>query len=134
MEIKHNNILVFNQFVAQIFSELYSEFPIPMTIDLNSIEADHPSSKKLFFKSTATWLQDAGYISFSNIDASQTRIFNCVLTAKGLESLNAMPNGLTGTHTLGDTLGECVKQGAREHTVETVKKILGVGVTLMTGC
>lgn len=131
MENQHN-IHLFNQVVAYCFSGLYTSFPIPTTIDLKNINTESEVSK-IFFKSTVVWLKDTGYIVFSNVDASHTRVFNCVLTAKGLEVLNATPDGLKIKHTLGDTLGECLKQGAKEQAVDTVKKILGIGISLITG-
>lgn len=90
---------------------------------VNSDEAD-----MAYF--TILWLIGSGYITATphNSGGYWYGFDEAVLTAKGLETLKAIPDSLTTP--LGERLKEAVKQGGWEATRTLVSQVLSVGATI----
>lgn len=82
-----------------------------------------------FFYSTLAWLKDTGFID-GVLHPGGTVMSRGVLTAKGLESLSAIPDSIVGSAPLGEILLENTKKGATAVIGETVKQVLAVGIGL----
>ena len=132
------NIEKFSLYTATIFALLYEKFPVPFDLHIHHLEKDwhvegsqaapiqaNDSGEIAVY--TAAWLRDSGFISY--MGPKNSAFFNqCVLSAKGLEIMNAVPDVLTSNQTLGSFLGDIVKTGARESAIEGVKFALAKGV------
>lgn len=128
------NIERFNQNAAKIFSLLYESFPVPRSIDVREIDIDAELSEATgeltpageVAHATFIWLEGSGYITFrKNMEVLFTE---CVLTAKGLEVLNAIPSSLSTSQTVGEFVSKAVKAGAAESVSSAVKFIFAKGI------
>lgn len=132
------NIQKFDELVGRIFSELYESFPVPKSIkadvwddymaDLNEggLGAQFQTESD-FFNSTVEWLMHAGFIRYKEINFGG-RANGCVLTAKGLEILKAIPKSLEPS--LGEKLIEASKSGVVEQVRSLTGQALSYGVSL----
>lgn len=132
------NIEKFSLYTATIFALLYERFPVPFDLRVHHLEKDwyqegpqdiqaqaNDSGEIAVY--TAAWLRDSGFISY--IGPKNSIFFNqCVLTAKGLEVMNAIPDVLTSGKSIGSFLGDVVKTGTRESAIEVIKLALAKGV------
>ncbi|HGX8811798.1 TPA: hypothetical protein ACJINV_005080, partial [Escherichia coli] len=82
------NIERFNEIVGEIFGRLYESFPVK--IDIKAVDIVR-QNELTFFLDTVDWLKNSGYLIGAR---SSGGIHNAVLTAKGLEVLNATPGSL----------------------------------------
>lgn len=134
------NIEKFNIITAQIFAILYREFPVPHFIPITDFGTDGteqylgpgiPKNKEVeFLFAVFSWLGNAGYITFSQFD-HHYGAKEVVLTAKGLETLKAIPSSLSDDKTAGELVLDAVKSGASDSMSEAVKFILAKGVELI---
>lgn len=132
------NIEKFSLYTATIFALLYEKFPVPFDLRIHHLEKNwylegsqdtlaqaNDSGKIAAY--TAAWLRDSGFISY--MGPKDSAFFNqCVLTAKGLEVMSAVPDVLTSGQTLGSFLGDIVKTGAKESAIAGVKFALSKGI------
>ncbi|EJM81312.1 hypothetical protein PMI34_05217 [Pseudomonas sp. GM74] len=137
------NIERFNILVGSIFAKLYESFPVP--IELSAIEfADQlvsddcakewsqRDSTVRFFGSTVDWLSDHGYLKRGVVFSNST-ILDCVLTARTLELLNAMPSSLENKGpSLGDQLVKATKEGMSGKVKELASDFLSRAVVFGT--
>lgn len=91
-------------------------------------QMDMPSKEAEFFIATAQWLVRAGYIHGEV--RPYTHVSDVVLTAKGLEVLNAIPKSLVTGPSLGEQLAEAAKEGGKETLKGLVTEALGLGARL----
>ncbi|WP_460415336.1 hypothetical protein [Pseudomonas sp. microsymbiont 2] len=143
------NIARFNEMTGKIFACLYLSFPVPTSLWPNAtgveakyvdgITADCPPSLDNrndfdFFHSTVGWLITTGYLTADRDDQKNVLrgYNNAVLTAKGLEVLQATPDSLKPSESLGDKLANASKSGAKEILRSTTEIALGIGVKLLT--
>lgn len=113
---------------------LYESFPVPRSIGIGEIDAHAELSEALeeftsageVVYATFVWLEGSGYITFrKNMEVLFTE---CVLTAKGLEVLNAIPSSLSTSQTVGEFVSKAVKAGAAESVSSAVKFIFAKGI------
>lgn len=135
------NIERFDRNVGMIFAELYKSFPqrIPMDVnvarstreeDFHPDQLDEYFADVAFFEATMNWLIEAGNIwCRPPSDLPTSVFFDCCLSIKGLESLKAIPDALTG-----ESLGSQLQSAAKSGLLDTVKslsgKALSVGATM----
>ena len=131
-----SNIEIFNDLTGRILAELYLNFPLPSYLEAEAfVESAMQMSEQLgmemptkdaeFFIATSEWLIRAGYI---HGDVSRyTYVSDAVLTAKGLEVLNAIPKSLTSGPSLGEQLADAAKEGGKETIKGLVTEVLGIG-------
>uniref|UniRef100_UPI0035C73130 hypothetical protein n=1 Tax=Serratia quinivorans TaxID=137545 RepID=UPI0035C73130 len=138
------NIERFNDIVGIIFGKLYESFPVKtdiMALDIvGGIEkmeyfGNHDAEDVLtasrddvmFFLDTVDWLQDSGYLTAVG---STDGIHSAVLTAKGLEVLNATPGSLETP--LGARILDTAKSEGKEALRSLVSQALGIGLQYVT--
>lgn len=118
-----SNIDKFNDLTGRVFGELYMSFPMPTNLVAEKFvgsavawneehQMNLPSKDAEFFIATAGWLIGAGYIN--GTVSPFTHVSEAVLTAKGLDTLNATPRGLTHAHSLREQLTEIAREGSKE--------------------
>jgi hypothetical protein len=105
------NIAEFTTITGLVFTQLYKEFPVAVTIDQTAIESamgvSAPSSSHVLpsgksftevFAHSLNWLRNEGYVRSGGFPYGD----QVKLTTKGLATLNAVPQGLSTT--VGSTL------------------------------
>lgn len=118
-----SNIDKFNELTGKVLGELYLNFPLPLNLAAEQFvgsavewseerQMDLPSKDAEFFFATTGWLINAGYINGGLY--SHTQVSDAVLTAKGLDVLNATPRSLTHAHSLREQLAEIAREGGKE--------------------
>lgn len=137
-----SNIERFDELTGQVLAALYAEFPMPMRLMPDKFVAEWwvrdenicgpvASRDTQVFVATVTWLADAGYLRYQELDPTQLHGFGgVVLSAKGLELLKAIPDSLGGS--FGERLGEAVATEGREGLRALVSQVLGAGISLLT--
>lgn len=134
-----SNIEQFDHIVAKVLGELYSTFPCPKNLSATDfvddalthndfIGADVASENGEFFNHTIQWLSDAGYLKLGEIRTQTATVTRVVLTAKGLESLRAMPASLEGKASLGERLADQAKSSGGESIKALVGEVIGAAV------
>lgn len=135
-----SNIEKFNEIVAKTFALLYEAFPVPRPLSFGedfqipNYQAFHDSPEShpdvlnevTFLEWSIIWLKDTGYISYKG-DAQLVGFSGVVLTAKGFEVLNAVPEALT-KKPAGLFLKEAVKDGAAKSISAGVQFVIAKGV------
>lgn len=143
-----SNIDQFNEITGQVFAHLYQAFPIPTELRPSSIglleaapgDYDHESGivsgaeekshAEMVFKHSVDWLIRTGYLTCRQYPGSD--VFEAaVLTAKGLEVLNAVPGSLQQKASIGEQLAEASKSGGKELLRSITTEALGIGVRLV---
>ncbi|MEW6647181.1 MAG: hypothetical protein AB1450_08290 [Pseudomonadota bacterium] len=127
------NIDRFNECAAKLFSRLYAEFPKPCGVNyfefLGKDVFEAGDDELEFCRATLEWLENAGYIT---VDAhSNDCAYNVVLTAKGLETLKAVPDSLKGKGSIGDAMVAAVKAGSIEMAKQLASKAFTEGFKLI---
>lgn len=131
-----SNIEQFDEIAGKTFAMLYEAFPIPIELPLeeytgvggvyaNEENATLTHQSKLVM-GTLEWLHMSGYIRAKV--QPDCGLSNCVLTAKGLETLKVIPDSLTTP--LGERLKDAVKQGGVEIIRTLVSQAFSVGATI----
>ncbi|AWH87899.1 hypothetical protein [Limnobaculum parvum] len=138
------NIDRFNEIVGVILGLLYESFPLKtdlMAVDVVGKEtetnyfSEHDSEviltvsddDAIFYLDTIDWLKESGYLTGQR---SSDGIHNVVLTAKGLEVLNATPESLGLP--LGVKIVNSVKSEGKEALRSLVSQALGIGLQYVT--
>lgn len=135
-----SNIELFNELTGRVFGELYLSFPIPMYLMAedfveavtpeDQFQTDVTTDEAEFFIATARWLVNAGYL-IGNV-VPNNRVENAILTAKGLEVLNAAPKGLTYAPSFGEQLAKATKEGGNKSMKGLVTEVLSLGARLVS--
>ncbi|HHS7810299.1 hypothetical protein [Pseudomonas putida] len=139
------NIERFNVLVGAIFAKLYQEFPVAIELQLEDFEEqmavnrperdidDHRNRRDaVFFASTVIWLSNHGYLD-SGSQLSNGTVMGCVMTARTLELLKAMPSNLESKDpSLGDQLVSATKEGMTGKVKELASDFLSKAVVFGT--
>ncbi|MFA7597221.1 MAG: hypothetical protein WCY92_12790 [Novosphingobium sp.] len=137
------NIELFNEYAAAIFATLYERFPVKQSLDAREICGHHtvddfggvvddsgrPSRAFDIALSTVEWLGDNGFIALG--DRHNFGFRDVVLTAKGLETLNARPDSLGGKESFGERILRLLREGSIEVAKETGKAAIAYGTKAM---
>ncbi|MBE5527449.1 hypothetical protein A9J41_00770 [Laribacter hongkongensis] len=137
-----SNIERFDEITAQLFSTLYQSFPAPVFLAAGNFVSpatqyskvrgyDVASDEAEFWAACVIWLQEAGYIRYESHESLTASFWEVVLSPKGLEVLNSIPDSLSGKDTIGDQLVDAARTGATDLLKEGVKTALAKGVMLM---
>jgi hypothetical protein len=138
-----SNIERFDLVTGAVFAFLYESFPEPVILDpIHYLEQIAPDGQDPdvreeqkfgaieFFGHTIHWLARTGYLTHDTRIRSDLSIFeDCVLTAKGLEVLKALPDSITGK-TLGSQLQDAAKNGLMDSVKSLTGKALGIGASM----
>jgi len=122
------NMERFDHYVVKILAKLYQEFPVDCVLEMSAL-AESPLEETVCWD-TYRWLRDEGYIRQFDAFLGGTAIV--VLSYKGLECLNAVPDSLQEDTSFGDQLVAAVNEGAYDAACGLVPKILEFGFRLMT--
>lgn len=138
-----SNIERFDEITGLIFAALYKSFPVPTELSpmqlvganlrepakdgLGTIQNDNA----FFFVSCLEWLQAADYLVIGTSYEGGTYL-DCVLTAKGLEVLKAVPESLQQGPSLGEQLMDASKSGTKELVRGVVGQALSIGARMFT--
>lgn len=142
-----SNIERFDEITGQLLSKLYENFPVPCRLLIQDFVADGyemierlakmeiPNAKGDFFLASVDWLASAGYLQFHEkiLESGNCRYQGAVLTAKGLETLKAIPESLQSGPTLGEKLIDASKGSAKEVVRGLVGEILSLGTRIASG-
>jgi hypothetical protein len=135
-----NNILKFNNTVATIFELLYDDFPDPVDLgpdhfDLKETAVDGTKvwrdESYQTVLATVRWLRDEGYIrliGYSNGICQAT-----TLSQKGLLVLNAIPDSLSPTETIGKKIKDAIATGSRSMVSKAIDQAFDFGIKYATG-
>ena len=143
------NIERFNVLAGATLGLLYESFPVPRDLDLSQdYKCEAVVSKAMrrvvlsrqeedeanFIYATVRWLQQAGYITFAEERRFPLGFRGGILTAKGLEALQAIPDAINpDKKSAGQILAEHIKTGTGDYVRETVKAVLAAGVKMAIG-
>jgi hypothetical protein len=132
-----SNIEQFDVITGRVLSALYENFPVPRYLlvqefvgevfefdDLLGVELINDEGA--FFLASVKWLANAGYMEFSE-EIHLNGFADVVLTAKGLETLKAVPASLQTGPSLGEKLVDATKGGAKEVVRGLVGEVLSLG-------
>jgi len=136
------NIDRFNLYAGKILSELYTNFPMPKDLDCLKITTGNSvvdkygqgfshenlqevaeNSEVKFAIHTINWLESAGYFTIVRKSNLNIIFYECVLTTKALEVLNAVPESLESS--LGAELTDAVKEVSKDATSATIANLVG---------
>jgi hypothetical protein len=139
-----SNIERFNQYAGYFLATLYEAFPQPCTLDtvkaVTGVGLPDPVSSDDLQKATTEpeirfccdalkWLHATGY--FTGVERMHfVQVASAVLTPKGFEALNAIPDSLQNKAALGERLKDLVADSSKQATNaaigEVVGKVIGV--------
>ena len=110
MDKSIQNIDIFNASAALIFSELYKNIPVPITLNYQNLssqiynENDAVSQDNIIavFINTVTWIKKSGFIW---LDAEgELDVYGALLSPKGLEVLSIIPETAIDGEPIGEQL------------------------------
>ncbi|MFE1235067.1 hypothetical protein, partial [Streptomyces sp. NPDC058745] len=118
------NIEKFDELAANVFANLYENFPVRISLFKNTFGYDLSYKRSAdggailnapddyaFFTDTLKWLRMAGYIDFTTSASGPWG--NAVLTAKGLEVLKATPKTISPSQQMVDYLAQVLRTVAK---------------------
>lgn len=137
-----SNIKRFDEHTGQILGALYVSFPVPRHLLLKDLFPeglsaddflgfDIPNESGEFMFACIDWLAESGYLRFKE-KVQATGYTECVLTAKGLEVLKAIPDSLSTESSLGDQLVDATKTGAKGLVGDLAGQALSIGVKFVS--
>ncbi|MBH9667938.1 hypothetical protein JAO10_15400 [Burkholderia contaminans] len=135
------NIEKFDELAANVFANLYENFPVRISLFKNTFGYDLSYKRSAdggailnapddyaFFTDTLKWLRMAGYIDFTTSASGPWG--NAVLTAKGLEVLKATPSSISPSQPMGDYLAQGIRNGAKVAVSKGITYVLSQGASL----
>ncbi|KAE9641953.1 hypothetical protein [Pseudomonas sp. PB106] len=139
------NIERFNVLVGAIFAKLYQEFPVAielhpedfqeqLAVNRPEPDVDDYDNRRdgKFFVSTVLWLSNHDYLDCGS-HVSTGAVMDCVMTARTLELLKAMPSNLESKDpSLGDQLISATKDGMTGKVKELASEFLTKAVVFGT--
>lgn len=134
-----SNIERFDEITGKVLGTLYESFPVPVTLHAEKFVEpatyyheksgmDLPSQEAEFFVACVRWLADADYLRINGGD--YLVVYEAVLTAKGLETLKAVPRSLDDSASIGEQLIEAAKSGVAGQVRELSNNALKRGFAL----
>lgn len=137
-----SNVDRFDQLTGKIFAVLYESFPMPMDLyyfDYTKVIAPDPPESpegerqivegEEFFSASVAWLASSGYLTKGSQSLNSKEINGCVLTAKALAVLKAIPDSLSG-ESIGTQLQAAAKGGMLDSVKSLTGKALGIGASM----
>ena len=86
---------LFYEHVASVLAQLYERFPVKSDLDVDEISGfrnSHYCQEGKLAYTTIKWLEEEGYIRVGESRYPHSAQ-NCILTAKGFNRLQAIPEG-----------------------------------------
>ena len=150
VNVTEPNIDRFNEIAGCVLAHLYQSFPIPAklkpssiglkdlgpddyaTISLATVITAPDDSEAMFFRHTVKWLISNGFLTAMPYIQSDS-FGDAVLTPKGLEVLNSIPESLSAKQPIGERLTEATKTGAKEILRSVASEAISIGVRSFMG-
>jgi hypothetical protein len=128
------NIQQFNTIVARVFEMLYEEFPDPHNICSDHFDLTAKVEGALIWReeayqtvlSTIRWLSEEKYIRVQSY--SNGLCLGVTLTQKGLSVLNATPDSLHPSETVGAKIKNALADGSKGLVSKVVEQALDIGI------
>lgn len=128
------NIQQFNTNVARVFEILYEEFPDPYNIGPDHFDLTARVEEELIWReeayqtvlSTIRWLSEEKYIRIQGY--SNGLCLGVTLTQKGLAVLNATPDSLHPSETIGAKIKIALADGSKGLVSKAVEQALDIGI------
>ncbi|WP_049818735.1 hypothetical protein [Pseudomonas taiwanensis] len=138
-----SNMERFDLLTGAVFAQLYESFPEPVILDPyhflaqiapegqdQDVQNEQAFGAIEFFGHTIDWLTRTGYLTHTTTVRRELSIFeDCVLTAKGLEVLKALPDSVTGKN-FGSLLQDAAENGLLDSVKSLAGKALAVGASM----
>jgi hypothetical protein len=140
-----DNIEEFNIVVGEVFGQCYREFPCRVNISTSELGDTLKKAKDEFdvgeldlrdpeynvASESVQWLIEAGYIWCKT--PRRDSFLQTTLSPKGLEVLNATPDGLELKVSFGEQLSKGVLSLGKDATKQIVLSTLSLGTKLIVG-
>lgn len=133
-----SNIQRFDEITGKVLAALFEAFPVPTyLLAARFVEqptricahmGEVPSEEAEFFIACVEWLAEAGYIKLRGTNHGCAS--DVVLTAKGLETLKAVPKSLHDNTSIGEQLIEATKDGVLDQVRDLTNSFLKRGFAL----
>jgi len=132
-----DNIDIFNDAAALVFSELYSSFPVPVCLNYGSLatklcDTDQTIAQAqglIVLINTVAWLRKSGYIWLDS--ESELEVFGVVLNPRGLEILKLRPDAPEDDTTIGERLADTGNVTTREERAALIRLALTEGCRML---
>lgn len=135
----NSNIQEFDSIVLQVFAKLYSTFPIPTDISIEDFELNLDtnnidSSQEYFFYNTILWLEQSGFIIYTEKYEDFSLFREVILTPQSLNTLKSVPHSIDSKQTLGEKISECVSKGitqvATGQVADCINLVIGGAISI----
>lgn len=133
------NIEFFNRVCVALFDKLYSAFPVPVEIDVNSIamsavprDDSHEETWNVLSVSgeVVNFLAEEGFLSHKGALLGGSQFMQVRLTMKGLAVLGYVPVSIEKQETLISKIRGVVGAGLKEAGSETVRQLVSQAFSL----
>ena len=139
--VSESNIEQFNEITGIVFAYLYESFPVARDLTIDDFTHENVSDYYVrsslhsglslggharMVQQTIQWLVIEGYLRTKLQSSGGFR--GCVLTSKGLETLNLIPDSLDSS--IGEKLVTAVKEESKTAVRSLIQKALAYGVTI----
>lgn len=133
------NILKFNSIVAKVFELLYDDFPDPVDLGPDHFDLTAKVEGEVVWRdeayqtvlATVRWLHDEEYIRLAGY--SNGVCLAVTLTQKGLTVLNAIPDSLSPTETMGGKIKVALASGSKILVSKAIDQAFSFGVKYAGG-
>jgi hypothetical protein len=123
----------FEKGVALILAKLYQTFPQGVVIYTDQLESGASDETLKNYSGTIQFLTKEGFISCGSMAGSGRAYQNVVLTTKGLQILNAVPDAIKDKKPIGEKIIESLKSGSKETLKIIVNQIISLAATTYIG-
>lgn len=133
------NIEIFNRVCVALFDKLYSAFPVPVEIDMNSIAMSVVPRDVSYEKTgdvlsvsgeVVNFLAEEGFLSHKGALLDGSQFTQVRLTMKGLAVLGYVPVSIEKQETLISKIRGVVGAGLKEAGSETVRQLVSQAFSL----
>lgn len=128
--VDDNNISVFNKFVAEALSKLYSKFPRQVDFRLEEFDYLNNETNRDIFFSSINFLKKENFISLEQ--QVYGSFVGVVLTAKALDLLNSTPFALSKSANFSSKIKEALQKGKAEAINTVIKEFMKLSVSVIS--
>lgn len=135
-----DNIKLFNATVALVFERCFNAFPnrinldsVPLAVEIAELYPDEILTETkndldheaMVVFDSIRWLIDAGYL-WSRATTTNLSLLDVVLSPKGFEVLNSVPDALNSK----ESIGKLLSKGIKKLSSETINQIISAAITI----
>ena len=123
------NMELFNRGAALILAKLYDEFPNSIHLNIRELDDSMTEEEGKVYGSTLFFLRDEEFIRCGKSLNSGQMTSNVVLSSKGLEVLNSIPESISGNISLGEKVKDVAISGTKETLATVIQAVIGAAVS-----